>query len=146
MRPACAATVSRAISSAALLAAFLTATAVKSGNLGPGSKPWVPEPAGAHGLDPAKLTAAWDQLHAHASLDRKCLVVIKDGALVFEGYANDRGFNASSVHDGWSMTKTLGVRQPQPRHHFGPPAEISQVFSRPCTATSLPVPRVLAGC
>ena len=85
------------------------ALAAHAGPLGPGPEPWEKEAPAAHGLDPARLASAWAQLHGHVSLGRNCLVVIKDGALVFEAYATDRAINASSVHEGWSMTKTLGA-------------------------------------
>jgi CubicO group peptidase (beta-lactamase class C family) len=83
--------------------------------LGPGAGPWQVDPPTAHGLDGAKLRGAWGELSSRASLGRDCLVIIKDGALVFEAYAGadtprgSGGFNASSVHQGYSMTKTLGA-------------------------------------
>ena len=72
--------------------------------LGPGAGPWQVDPPTAHGLDGAKLRGAWGELSSHASLGRDCLVIIKDGALVFEAYASadtprgSGGFNASSAH------------------------------------------------
>ena len=75
--------------------------------LGPGSGPWDVEAPSAHGLSELRLRQAWTELRDHKTLGRDCLVIIKDGALVFEGYGS--GFNMSSTHEGFSMTKTLGA-------------------------------------
>eukprot|EP01052_Picozoa_sp_SAG31_P043354 SAG31_NODE_7194_length_1760_cov_1.067429_2_plen_394_part_01 len=97
--------------------------------LGPGAGPWVVENPAAHGLDERLLDAAadniwkiedgaWSYRGLKNVTSRGCLVVIKDGALVYERY-NTTGTNQhtpqpqpwsiTSTQPGWSMTKTLGA-------------------------------------
>eukprot|EP01051_Picozoa_sp_SAG22_P025498 SAG22_NODE_7586_length_726_cov_1.054226_1_plen_210_part_00 len=111
-----------------LLCSCVAAPALSADPLGPGAGPWVAESPEAHGLDTALLDAAaeeiWrieDGFWAYHGLQnvtsRGCLVVIKDGALVYERY-NTTGMNQhvppqrwskDSTQPGWSMTKTLGA-------------------------------------
>lgn len=58
------------------------------------------------GLDSTALRQA-DQEMSRKARSRACLVVIKDGKLVYETYSNARYNN--TAHDGFSMTKTLGA-------------------------------------
>lgn len=64
----------------------------------------------AHGLDSDALQAAkeyiFGQSHPPES-HRDCLVIIKDGVLVFEAYSEEN-YNTTK-HDAFSMTKTLGA-------------------------------------
>ena len=101
--------------------------------LGPGSGPWVVESPAAHGLNATLLDAAADEIWQIVDgfwqyrglknvSSRGCLVIAKDGALVYERY-NTSGFNQhqdgpnrtpqpwseASSQPGWSMTKTLGA-------------------------------------
>lgn len=74
--------------------------------LGPGSGQWAIETPEEHGIATASLQAAKDFVFA-ARQSRDCLVVIKDGALIFEEYSSET-YN-HTVHAGHSMTKTLGA-------------------------------------
>eukprot|EP00930_Biecheleria_cincta_P046998 TRINITY_DN32509_c0_g1_i1.p1 TRINITY_DN32509_c0_g1~~TRINITY_DN32509_c0_g1_i1.p1 ORF type:complete len:378 (-),score=33.21 TRINITY_DN32509_c0_g1_i1:37-1134(-) len=85
--------------------------------LGPGAGPWKVETPAEHGLDAALLDAAKENIFANAGPlrtngtrvpnTRGCLVIIKDGALVYEKYRSDAYKHTG--HQGWSMTKTLGA-------------------------------------
>ena len=74
--------------------------------LGPGQGPWAVETPESHSLDPQLLENARDEVFKIKG--RNCLVVIKDGALVYESYG---GFFKSpdASHQGYSMTKTIGA-------------------------------------
>lgn len=79
-------------------------------SLGPGRDAWVLESPAAHGLSQAKLKAADDYIVKHAgSGTQACLMVVKDGALVYERYSNAGGATAMAAHQAYSMTKTLGA-------------------------------------
>ena len=80
--------------SAVFVAALATCFAANP--LGPGSGPWDVEAPSAHGLSEEQLRQAWTELRDHKSLGRDCFVLIKDGALVYEGYA--QGFNTTTSH------------------------------------------------
>jgi len=77
--------------------------------LGPGAGPWTVETPETHGLDSAALQASKEYIFNQSSKkhQRDCLVIIKDGALVFEAYSSDK-YN-TTAHRGFSATKTLGA-------------------------------------
>jgi len=78
--------------------------------LGPGAGPWDVEAPEAHGLASEALQATKEYVfgQSHPPLThRDCLVIIKDGALVFEEYSSDK-YNVTG-HQAYSMTKTLGA-------------------------------------
>lgn len=74
--------------------------------LGPGKGPWAEEDPSQHGLDPKLLAAAKAELFKIPI--RHCMVVIKDGALVYEAYGGLRPSKDVAM-TGYSMTKTLGA-------------------------------------
>ena len=80
-------------------------SALAADPLGPGAGPWIVESGEAHGLDSAALAAMGESVFkVHV---RDCLVVIKDGALVYEKYSTAR-YNRTG-HQGFSQTKSLGA-------------------------------------
>ena len=91
------------------LAVVLASTAVMAANpLGPGSGPWVEETPTAHGLTTQRLDNAWDYL-VETGGNRGCLLVVKDGALVYERYNAELGYTKNRATYAWSATKTLGA-------------------------------------
>lgn len=70
------------------------------------------EKAEDHSLDTKALDSAWEYMKTHQGgwpilNHRDCLVVIKDGALVYETYSSEK-YN-TTAHQGYSTTKTLGA-------------------------------------
>lgn len=63
---------------------------------------WKTSAASAHDLDTTKLDAA---TRFAADNDARCLLVVRDGELVYEQYRN--GADARSLHDTYSIAKTF---------------------------------------
>ncbi len=84
----------------------LQASVLAANPLGPGIGPWAVEAPERHGLTRASLEQAADELFDQESLGRGCFLIVKDGAIVFERYAN--GYE-DGAHPGYSMTKSLGA-------------------------------------
>ena len=74
--------------------------------LGPGNASWVVEAPELHNLSSSALDAMGTSVFRSVPV-RGCLLVVKDGALVYEKYANKR--YKSKGHEGFSQTKTLGA-------------------------------------
>lgn len=93
----------------ALRFAPLCALAQGAHPLGPGAGLWEVEAPEDHGLDSTGLQTAKDYLFGKSGgiTHRDCLVVIKDGALVYEAYSSEK-YNVTG-HQGYSATKTLGA-------------------------------------
>lgn len=72
---------------------------------GPGAGHWSVELPEDHGFSTSELNKAWQYMQDNSPI-RQCLVVIKDGALVYEAYGNPR--YKETAHEGFSQTKTLG--------------------------------------
>jgi len=76
--------------------------------LGPGKGPWVEDDPLQHGLDPKVLAAAKEEVFKIHR--RHCMVVIKNGALVYEAYDSlHKEHSKDLAVTGYSMTKTLGA-------------------------------------
>ena len=73
--------------------------------LGPGAGAWSVESGEAHGLNSSALTAMGESVFKVKVRD--CLVVVKDGAIVYEKYSRSR-YNVTG-HQGFSQTKSLGA-------------------------------------
>lgn len=89
---------------AKMCASFLVAAvtvAVAANPLGPGSGKWAIETPESHGMTKEGLEAGKEYLFS-AAKRRTCMVVIKDGALVYEAGKNKAGL-------AWSITKSLGA-------------------------------------
>lgn len=97
------------------LLASLCGAVLAADPLGPGSGPWDVEPPSAHGLSQEALDTAAEYMFTigpgteggGGPFRRDCVVVIKDGALVYEKYSSEQ--YKITNHDGWSQTKTLGA-------------------------------------
>lgn len=95
----------RARSAAIFLAAAVILNGCASDSApaqGPGAGPWVVSTPEKHGLSSAALAQA-DQYISGAAQVRKCLIIIKDGEIVYETG------DTQSMTQGFSMTKTLGA-------------------------------------
>lgn len=93
----------------ATLAVSLAATTVLAADpLGPGNGAWVKESPAAHGLDQDRLDQAYAYLESSHG-NRGCMLVIKDGALVYEKYNAGLGYNKDRATYLFSGTKTLGA-------------------------------------
>eukprot|EP00938_MAST-03A_sp_MAST-3A-sp1_P007065 g7065.t1 len=75
--------------------------------LGPGQGEWVVETPESHGLSSEQLANAREEVFKIKG--RNCLVVIKDGALVYESYGGLFSKSPDAAHQGYSMTKTIGA-------------------------------------
>lgn len=72
--------------------------------LGPGAGPWETATPESQGLSSELLIAAERRVDEVMN-DRLCYIVVKNGYIVHETY--HRGHTESSLHTGWSTTKSL---------------------------------------
>jgi CubicO group peptidase (beta-lactamase class C family) len=73
--------------------------------LGPGRGPWARATPESQGLSLEALQRAEELTNVEMGEDRLCMVVIKNGKLVYERYR--RGHTESSTYGAWSATKSL---------------------------------------
>ena len=82
------------------------------------SEPWAHKTPAAVGLDPAPLAALGEQLRAKPELNVHAVLIVKDGALVYEQYLEGRDenwgdylgvvrFDRETLHDMRSTTKSV---------------------------------------
>lgn len=91
----------------AILGALL-GPAAAADPLGPGAGPWSVESPEAHGLDPDRVRAAVAHIFGSPDVVRRdCVLLVKDGALVYEAYRSEE-YN-ETAHIANSVTKTLGA-------------------------------------
>jgi CubicO group peptidase (beta-lactamase class C family) len=83
-----------------------------------GSEPWAKKMPTDVGLDPTLLTALSERLRANPELNMHAVLIVKDGALVFEQYLQGRDeswgddlgvvrFDRETLHDMRSTTKSV---------------------------------------
>lgn len=87
-----------------LVAAPLFLADAASAHLGPGAGPWETATPESQGLS-TQLLDQVEQRVEEAMTDRLCYLVVKNGYIVHETYR--RGHTESSLHAGWSTTKSL---------------------------------------
>ena len=87
-----------------LASSLLLVAGTVSAQLGPGAGPWQTATPESQGLDAEQLRLAEERVNEQMG-DRLCYLVIKNGLIVHETYR--RGHTESSLHAGWSTTKTL---------------------------------------
>jgi CubicO group peptidase (beta-lactamase class C family) len=93
-------------------------TAASEASSPSGSEPWPNKTPADVGLDPAPLAALGEQLRAKPELNVHAVLIVKDGALVYEQYLEGRDenwghalgvvrFNRETLHDMRSATKSV---------------------------------------
>jgi CubicO group peptidase (beta-lactamase class C family) len=87
-----------------LPALLLLIAAAEAEQLGPGAGPWETATPESQGLS-TELLDLVEQRVDEAMSDRLCYIVVKNGKIVHETYR--RGHTESSLHAGWSTTKSL---------------------------------------
>jgi CubicO group peptidase (beta-lactamase class C family) len=93
-------------------------TAASEASSPSGSEPWPNKTPADVGLDPAPLAALGEQLRAKPELNVHAVLIVKDGALVYEQYIEGRDenwghalgvvrFDRETLHDMRSTTKSV---------------------------------------